>query len=310
MRKAILFACLAVLAVTPLAATGSDAHAAKGVVSAVSPRAISVKAGNGATLTCRVGDRSPSVAAIAVGDRVEAVCAGHAGTFVLTKLKKVAAKGGSADSEPVRFAGSVTSLSTTSVSLHDGDRDLTCTFDSSSPPLTGVKVGQHIRVTCAGGVLKAWEPVQTPPTTTTAPTTTTTTGGSGGHEIRAAAGVLASLSTDRVTVRTDGGDVSCSLSSASPSAAAFHVGDRVRVACLDGVLMAIAGADSASAGPLTVLVGTISVLSGSSVTVHGEHADLTCSISPTSRLLDGFRVGDRVGLACLNGAVLQVARPQ
>ena len=82
----------------------------------------------------------PSLDGYAAGDRVQAACLRVAGKLVLAKIRHLTASGGSGsnDAEPTKFAGAVTALSATSISLHDGDRDLTCTIGASSPSTTGV----------------------------------------------------------------------------------------------------------------------------------------------------------------------------
>ena len=56
-----------------------------------------------------------------------------------------------------QFGGAITDLSDTSISLHDGNRDLTCAIDSTSPSVASLKVGMHVRVSCAGGTLVPME---------------------------------------------------------------------------------------------------------------------------------------------------------
>jgi hypothetical protein len=63
------------------------------------------------------------------------------------------------DDASTRFGGALTALSDDSISLHDGDRDLTCKLDASSPSTADYKVGQHVKVVCAGGTLVSIAPV-------------------------------------------------------------------------------------------------------------------------------------------------------
>jgi hypothetical protein len=125
------------------------------------------------------------------------------------------------------------------------------------------------------------------------------------------AGTISALSTDSITFHTDGGDVTCTVGEGSPSVADVHVGDKVKVGCLDGVLKVIVRSDSAtgSAGghTATTLAGTLTALSASSVTVHGEHGDVSCTVPATAHLGD-FHVGDRVGMACVDGALLKLVK--
>jgi hypothetical protein len=88
------------------------------------------------------------------------------------------------------------------------------------------------------------------------------------------------------------------------------VGDRVKVGCLGGVLKALARSDStpppADAHTVTV-AGTLSALSSLSLTVHGEHGDISCGVPATAHLGD-FHVGDRVGMACTDGVLLKLVK--
>jgi hypothetical protein len=112
-------------------------------------------------------------------------------------------------------------------------------------------------------------------------------------------------------VHTDGGYVTCTVGDGSPSVANVKVGDTVKIGCLDGVLKVLARPDTApgtgDAHPATTVAGTLTALSTSSLTVHGEHGDVTCTVPATARLGD-FHVGDRVGMACVDGALLKLVK--
>ena len=102
--------------------------------------------------------RSPSVANVAVGDRVRAVCVKRrTASSILAKLRKEQRRRArrSKDTKPVTFGGAITALTDASICLHDGDRDLTCTLGPDSPATGDFKVGQHAKVACADGVLVA-----------------------------------------------------------------------------------------------------------------------------------------------------------
>ena len=61
------------------------------------------------------------------------------------------------------------------------------------------------------------------------------------------------------------------------------------------------------AHPATTVAGTLTALSSSSLTVHGEHGDVSCTVPATARLGD-FHVGDRVGMACVDGALTKLIK--
>ena len=93
-------------------------------------------------------DRSPSLTGYNIGDRVQMVCVRVRHALFLAKLRHATTPSG--ETLPVSFAGAITALSGTSISLHDGDRDLTCAIGDSSPSTDAFRVGQHARVACAG----------------------------------------------------------------------------------------------------------------------------------------------------------------
>lgn len=375
-RGLLLLSALVAALTIALPASAGEGASVKGVLVSVSASAVSVKDAKGVVTNCAVVAKSPAVDGYAAGDRVQAACLRVAGKLVLAKIRHLTASGGSGsnDAEPTKFAGAVTALSATSISLHDGDRDLTCTIGASSPSTTGVTVGQHVRVACLNGVLVALAPITAPPApasggdkpkgqtgagTISALSTTSVTfhnserdvtctlsdasprlgdyhvgdsvkfgcvngvlvaivkadGGpvSGPHKTVGAAGSVSAVSPTSLTVHTDGGDVTCSVGDGSPSVANVHVGDKVKMGCLDGVLKVLALSDTASGSgdghTATTVAGTLSALSTSSLTVHGEHGDVSCTV-PASAHLGDFHVGDHVGMACLDGALLKLVKLQ
>src|SRR5439155_25791789 len=109
--------------------------------------------------------------------------------------------------------GAITVLTDGSITVHDGDRDLTCSLDSSSPSTDGFKVGQHVKVACSGGSLVAIAPV--------------TTADAG----RYYAGTVSALDDKSITLQTEHGPATCTLGVGSPSTAGLKVGDRVGMGC-------------------------------------------------------------------------------
>ena len=208
------------------------------------------------------------------------------------------ASGGANDAEPVKFGGVVTALGDDSISLHDGDRDLTCSIGATSPSTADVKVGQHVKVACLNGALVAIAKADSGPV-------------SGPHKTLGAAGTVSAVSATSLSVHTDGGEVTCSVGDGSPSVAGVHVGDKVKIGCLDGLLKVVALSDTASGSgdghTATTVAGTLTALSTASLTVHGEHGDVTCTVPASTRLGD-FHVGDRVGMACVDGALFKLVK--
>jgi hypothetical protein len=256
----------------------------------------------GVVTTCTRAAKSPSLDGYAAGDRVQAACARTGGKLVLAKIRRLTASNAatSNEAEPTKFGGAVTALSDGAISLHDGDRDLTCSIGPSSPSTANVKIGQHVTVACADGVLVAIAPV--------------TPG-------RAYEGTVSAVSATSITVHTAHGDGTCTVGNGSPSIAGVKVGDHVLAGCTTGtnllVLLRLAAAPAVPKPPATppptgdrhtvTVAGTLSALSSSSVTVHGEHGDVSCVVPDTARLGD-FHVGDRVGMACTDGVLLKLVK--
>jgi hypothetical protein len=287
-------ACSSGVLVTIAAVTSGDAgRAYEGTVTAVSATSITVHNDKGDG-TCTVGDGSPNVADVKVGDRVLAGC--KTGTNQLVLLKKLSAGGDAPTGQT--GGGSISALSTASVTFHNGERDVTCTLGDSSPRLGDYHVGDSVKFGCLNGALTAIAKAD---------------GGTAGgtHKTTGAAGTVSAVSSTSLTVHTDGGDVTCSVGDGSPSVANVHVGDKVKMGCLDGVLKELARSESApppgDAHPATTVAGTLTALSSSSLTVHGEHGDVSCTVPATARLGD-FHVGDHVGMACVDGALTKLVK--
>ncbi len=245
-------------------------------------------------LTCRLGDRSPDVAEIEVGDKVAIACADG----VLVKLAQP-----SAQPEVTTAGGTVTALDASSITVR-GERNLTCRLTADSPISREFEVGDQVGIACVDGVVvkivrlpRAAEPA----TTTTSPVTAT-------GEIDA----LTSTSIKLVGER----DLACRLTDGSPSLTGFKIGDHVRISCLNGVLTSIARPESAPTITTTTTTtehstatygtGAISAIAPTSISVKGEH-DLTCTVGPASPKLGDYKVGDKVKITCVEGVLSAIA---
>jgi hypothetical protein len=367
-RGLVFLMVLLAMLVVALPASATEGRMLKGVVVSVSSSSVAVKDAKSIVTTCARVRRSPSLDGYAAGDRVQVACVRFRGKLVLAKIRHLAVKSRptSNDAEPTRFGGVVTALTDGSVTLHDGDRDLTCTIGASSPSTAGVKVGQHVKVACSNGVLVAIAPVTsgdagrayegtvtavsaTSITVHTAKGDGTCTVGDGSPSVtdvkvgdrvlagckagtnqlvllrklgaaqgaepkgQTGAGTISALSASSVTFHNDERDVTCSLGEASPPLGDYKVGDKVKFGCVDGalkVILRVAPAPAPPSGdgqPATTVAGALTALSASSVTVHGERGDVTCTVPATARLGD-FHVGDHVGMACVDGALLKLVK--
>ena len=307
----LLLTLLATLAVA-LPGSAADAQPFKGVIVSIAPDSVAVKDAKGVVTTCARAPKSPALDGYAAGDRVQALCSRGRGHLVLVRVRHLTSStvSSSNDTEPTRFGGVVTALSASSISVHDGDRDLSCTIDSTSPSTAAFKVGQHVKVACSSGTLVAIASV-TLPTSPPAPTPPTAP-----HQTRGAAGTVSAVSSTSLTVHTDGGEVTCAVADGSPSTTGIHVGDRVKMGCLDGVVKVLEQAEVPPPPPPssdhheTITVGgTLNVISSSSLTVHNsEHGDVSCTLGPLSPRLGDFHVGDHVGMACVDGVLAQLVK--
>jgi hypothetical protein len=220
-----------------LPAGAENGRSARGAISSITPRAISVQTGE-RKVTCAIADRSPSLSGYAPGDRVAIACHKARHFFVLARIRHLETSS-EGEVKKVTFAGAITALSASSISLHDGDRDLTCSVTDASPSTTSLKVGLHVRVACTNGVLTALASVIPPPALRPAeppkqpephPTT---------HVLTGAIGTITILEGSSVTVHNAEHDLTCSVRDSSPRLGDYHVGDRVKALCTDGVLTTI-----------------------------------------------------------------------
>jgi hypothetical protein len=303
MKRLILpWAAFAAVLCFALPASADNGRSVKGVITAMSDGAVSVKSANSIVTTCAVTSKSPSLSTYSTGDRVRVVCLGrHRGRFVLVRIRHLADAppvAPSRETEPVKFGGAITALSDTSISLHDGDRDLTCTIDATSPSTADYKVGMHARVACVGGKLVAIAPV------------TSDVG-------RYFVGTIGSFDSKSITVQTSAGPVSCSIGDGSPSTAGFKAGDRVGMGCrastMQLVLLKKLDGDGtgtttppAPPAPTPTIVGargTLAAFSDTSVSVQTDGGTVTCERGPSSPSLGDAKVGDHVAMKCVGGVL-------
>lgn len=299
-RLPILVAAL-IAAATSLAvpALASNGKSLRGSVASMTDKAISIAGRGGITTTCNLGRHSPSLANVSVGDRVLAVCAKRRhGGLVLTKLREdQKSPPPSKDTRPVTFGGAIIALTDTSISLHDGDRDLTCTLGPASPKTDGFKVGQHAKVACADGVLVA---IAAP-------------------ELgRYYVGAVATLTDGALTLTTEHGPVTCTITPLSPSTASLNVGDKVGMGCRAStmelvLLRPVTGDVPAPPAPAPTHTelhanGTIRELGDHGVALTTDGGNVACSRGDHSPSLDGYAVGDTVAISCVDGVLTEIEK--
>lgn len=308
-------ASLAATASLTLPALADNGRSLHGAVASLSSTAIAVKGRLGVVTTCALGKRSPSVTGYSVGDKVFAVCVrrGH-GALTLTRLRKdthATPTSPAADTEPVKFGGVITALDDTSISLHDGDRDLTCALGPDSPSTADYKVGQHAKVVCVGGVLTE---IAQPDLG------------------RYFTGTVANLTDGSITLTTEHGPVTCTITSASPSTASLKVGDTIGMGCnaTTMVLVLIKQVSGDDSPPTTTTPptgdgdgggtgggdqqttqnarGTIVTVGAEGVGVQTDGGVVSCTSGDSSPSLDGYATGDHVAIACTDGTLTAIER--
>ena len=297
MVVAAILAATASLTVPALAGNGKPL---RGTVASMTDKAISIAGRGGITTTCNLGRHSPSLVNVSVGDRVLAVCAKRRhGGLVLTKLRKDSKNlPASHDTRPVTFGGAITALTDTSISLHDGDRDLTCTLGPDSPKTDGFKVGQHAKVACADGVLVA---IAAP-------------------ELgRYYVGTVATLTDGSITLTTEHGPATCTITPLSPSTASLKVGDEVGMGCrastMELVLLKRLDGDAPAPPAPTPTThtelhakGSIAELGTHGLAVVTDGGRVACVAGEHSPSLDGYAVGDSVAISCVDGVLTAIER--
>ena len=114
-------------------------------------------------LTCTIGSGSPSTSGFTVGNAVRMYCLNGAlyslthtdAPPTTTETTTTTATTTTASGDAASATGAISALSTSSITVHDGDRDLTCTIGSSSPSVSGFAVGNGVRMYCLNGALYA-----------------------------------------------------------------------------------------------------------------------------------------------------------
>ena len=181
--------------------------------------------------------------------------------------------------------GKISALSPTSISVDGKHHDLTCRVGERSPDVTGFAVGDRVAIVCRDHRLRKL--VRLPDAAT-------------------ATGTVRVLGTHVIHVDGDGDhDRTCRITDASPDVDEVDVGDKVSIACADGVLVKVAHASAAPEAKTGS--GAITALGNGSITIKGEHV-LTCTLTGDSPVPATFKVGDQVGIACVDGVLVKIVR--
>lgn len=199
-----------------------DTQTAVGALAARSDASVTVHGEKG-DVTCTRGSGSPALGDVRPGDRVKITCANG----VLTAIAKLDPAPPPAPPAPVDVTvtrlATLTAVTDGSLTVHNGDGDLTCTRTDRSPALGDAHVGDPVKVACTNGVLTAFAKVTTAGTVTMMTT-----------------GAIVELTPTSLTVLSDGGNKTCARNEASPSLDGYAVGNHVKATCVNGALSAIA----------------------------------------------------------------------
>jgi hypothetical protein len=297
MRLAALTILTALTFAAPALAEGGKTRDLGGSVSALSASSISVQDGK-RTLTCRIGERSPSLAGIAVGDRAQIVCHRARSGWVLVKARELKPK-----PEPAKALGAITALTDSSITVGR----LTCSVpDRLAEKVGKLNVGDKVGMLCLRGVLQAVERKGDD---------VTGDDKEPGPSIATLTGVVSAVSASSLSVHGER-DLTCSVpAAAAEKMSALHVGDKVKIACANGVLTGFARpeapkpAPSTEPGHSTSGAGVLTSIRGDGLTIHNEeHGDLSCRTTDASPRLGEFHVGDHVKIGCADGVLVAIAR--
>lgn len=230
MRKILLTCALALVAAAPAQAGDGAAKGRElkisGPIVKTSSRAISVENAVGdAILTCAVPERLVEKAeAFKVGDKVRMLCVRYRGRRAqLVKLERLGERAKRPEKPAVEkqeASGPIVELDAAAIVVQSSEGRLACRVpEEKQGKLEGLKVGDKVKIWCAGGMLagvERYQPADKP----------------AGEEVRIY-GVIVALSRASVTVQGEAGSMTCSVPAglAEKVAGRFVVGDRVKMMC-------------------------------------------------------------------------------
>jgi hypothetical protein len=123
-------------------------------------------------------------------------------------------------------------------------------------------------------------------------------------EKKYAAGPIVELASNAIVVQGEGVRLACKVSEEKAAKlAGLKLGDKVKIACLDGQLVGLERyepSEKPATAPEVRLYGKIGEVSRASVTVRGEAGSLTCTVPEwlVEKVVGRFAVGDSVKMMC------------
>ena len=212
----------------------------------------------------------------------------------------------------LRISGSVIRASAQAVSVENrvGDAVLTCIVPARlADKVAALEAGDKVRMVCVRHrgrraelrmIGRLGDKAETPREKADGDKKSEEKSG----ERQMAAGQVAELASGSIVVQSDAGRLACSVPAEKQAKlVGLEVGDKVKIYCLGGVLVALERAPvvvERKAGDEHKLYGRITALSRESVTVQGEAGSLTCTTpaAMAGRIAEHFVVGDSVRMMC------------
>ena len=248
MQRKLLSVCAVLVCAAPALAAGSENQFRdlRGTVSSLSNTSIAVTRGD-RTLTCAIGDLSPSVGQIGVGDRVMVRCRRIRKNFVLRRLNAL--------DPPDRvklvasaLAGDVTALGddTITVGNDKASRVLKCSVPARFGKLaTSLEVGKRVAMRCRGA--KGTIPQLAQITVLPQPAA-----GDDEPALEEIRGLLSEPDNGKVAATNGDGPrtLSCRVPAAlAATVATLTIGDPVLMVCRGGELVSVQKIDAATPPP-------------------------------------------------------------
>ena len=232
LRKFVLMGTLALVGAVPAQAAEGKELRISGPVVRASAQAVSVENLVGdAVLTCAVPARlAEKAAALKPGDKIRMVCVRHKGRKAeLVKIQRLGEKAEEKREEKTpeekrpekqEAAGPIVELGDAVIVVQSSTGRLACRVPAEKlAKLTGLKLGDKVKILCAANVLAGLERYSAAEKPA-------------GEEVRLY-GKIAELSRGSVTVRGEAGSLTCTVPAALAEKVAlrFAVGDSVKMMC-------------------------------------------------------------------------------
>lgn len=309
MFRKLLCCAVGMLALAAPAAAGTavdDAREAKGAVLAVSELALTVKPEGKPALTCLVGERSPSVAKVKVGDRLVVVCKRSGDDFVLASFRPANGKDDKdkAKVKELKVRGVVTAVSADRLTVQNaaGDATLTCAVSERlADRVSRLAPGDKVKVVCKRRGGSRAELVSVGPDRS---------GADERSELKGK-GVVVEASADSLTLKLleHEGTLTCLVPERlAEKVAKLARGDKIAVDCKRGeggrpelhALERTGAGDDKPKGEVVDIAGVVTAASAASLSVQAEGGrSLTCAVPDGyGEKVAALKAGDKLKMAC------------